>query len=189
MDPGSDLRRRCVPRSRFERRDRSSRGRGLRRPRGHVVPGAAVRLKFANLHFDGEIQTKWDILFRIVGDFSILIRDRTIYREVEFCLVEFAVALANWFAIATDLGPDFEYTSLESETEGLVRFTWRNPGTWRVSAAHQDENVQDVLTTVELKDAAIEYIRDVRAGLKHKVDILQYIEDASVREVVRQKLE
>lgn len=148
-----------------------------------------MRLEFANLHFDGEIPTKWDILLRIVGDFSLWIRDRAVYREVEFCLVEFAVALANWFAIATDLGPDFEYTSLESETEGLVRFTRSAPGTWRVSAAHQDEDVQDGLTTAELKDAAIEYIRDLRATLKHRVDILQYVEDAKVREVVRQSIE
>jgi hypothetical protein len=152
-------------------------------------PGAAMRLKFTNLHFEGEIGTKWDVLLRIVGDFSLWIRDRAIYREVEFCLVEFAVALANWFAIATDLGPDFEYTSLESETEGLVRFTRYTPGTWRVSAAHQDEDAHDVLTTAELKDAAIEYIRDLRASLKHEVDILQYIEDTKVREVLRQRLE
>lgn len=148
-----------------------------------------MRLKFANLHFDGEIQTRWDVLLRIVGDFSLLIRDRVVYREVEFCLVEFAVALANWFAIATDLGPDFEYTSLESETEGLVRFTRHAPGTWRVSAAHQHEEVQDALTTAELKGAAIRYIRDLRASLEHKVDIVQYIEDAKAREVVRQSLE
>jgi hypothetical protein len=148
-----------------------------------------MRLKFANLHFDGDIQTRWDVLLRIVGDFSLLIRDRVVYREVEFCLVEFAVALANWFAIATDLGPDFEYTSLESETEGLVRFTRRAVGTWRVSAAYQDEEVQDALTTAELKVAAIEYIRDLRASLEHKVDILQYLEDAKAREVVRQSLE
>jgi hypothetical protein len=148
-----------------------------------------MKLSFANLRFDGEVRTKWDVLLRIVGDFSLWIRDRVIYREVEFCLVEFAVALANWLAIATDLGPDFAYTSLESETEGLVRFTRLAPGEWRVSAADQEEEARDSLTTAEIKHAAVAYIRDVRASLKPRIDILQCIEDAKVREIIRQIVE
>lgn len=154
-----------------------------------MVPGAAVRLNFANLRFEGEIRTKWDALLRIVGDFSLWIRDRVIYREVEFCLVEFAVALANWLAIATDLGPDFIYTSLESETEGLVRFTRIAPGEWRISAADQEEETRDSLTTAEIKQAAVAYLRNLRARLKANVDILQYIEDTKVREIIQQIIE
>jgi hypothetical protein len=145
-----------------------------------------MKLSFANLRFDGEVRTKWDVLLRIVGDFSLWIRDRVIYREVEFCLVEFAVALANWLAIATDLGPDFVYTSLESETEGLVRFTRLAPGEWRVSAADHEEEAGDSLTTAEIKHAAVAYIRDLRASLTPRIDILQYIEDVKIRQIVRQ---
>jgi hypothetical protein len=145
-----------------------------------------MRLEFTNLRLDGDVRTKWDVLLRIVGDFSIWIRDRVIYREVEFCLVEFAIALANWLAIATDLGPDFSYTSLESDTEGLVRFTRLGPGEWRVSAADQNEEARHSLTTAEIKHAAVAYIRDLRTSLKTRVDILQYIEDAKVRELIQQ---
>jgi hypothetical protein len=148
-----------------------------------------MKLEFANVHFEGEIRTKWDALLRVVGDFALLIRGRVIYREVEFCLVEFAIALANWLAVATDLGPDFVYTSLESETEGLVRFARLGPGNWRVSAAHQDEKALVSITTGELGEAVLAYIRDLRAHLYPKLDILQYVEDAKVREAIQRKLE
>jgi len=148
-----------------------------------------MRLEFSNVHFDGEIRTKWDVLLRIVGDFALRVRGGVIYREEEFCLVELSVALANWLVVATDLGPDFVYTSSESETQGLVRFTRLKPGAWRVSAAHQDQEAADPITTMELKHAALSYIRDLRACLLEKVDILQYVEDAKVREELQSKLE
>lgn len=148
-----------------------------------------MRLTFANLRFDGDIRTKWDVLLRIVGDFSLCAHERVIYREVDFCLVEFAVALAEWFAIATDLGPDFIYTSLESDTEGLVRFTRLAPGEWCVSAADQEEAARASLTTAEIKHAAVAYIRELRANLKPRVDVLQYIVDPETRQLIQQVIE
>ena len=148
-----------------------------------------MKLEFSNVHFERDVRTKWDVLLRIVGDFALRVRGLVIYREVEFCLVEFAVVLAGWLTIVTDLGPDFVYTSLESETEGLVRFTRLKPGTWRVSAAHQDQESMDLVTTAELKDAALAYIRDVRAHLLPKLDILQYVEDAKVRRELQSRIE
>lgn len=148
-----------------------------------------MRLEFSNVHFDGEIRTKWDVLLRIVGDFSLWIGDRVVYREVEFCVVEFALALGSWLTVATDLGPNFVYTSLESETEGLVKFTRLKPGTWRVSAANQDQEPVDMLTTVELKHATVAYIRDIRAHLLPKLDILRYVPDAKVRRDLQSLIE
>jgi len=147
-----------------------------------------MRLEFRNVHFDGEIRTKSDVLLRIVGDFALRVGGRVVYREVEFCLVEFAVALAEWLVVATDLRPDFAYTSLESEVEGLIRFTPVGPGNWRVSAAHQEQQVEDLLATAELKNAALTYIRDLRTELQPKWDIVQYVEDEKVRETLQQKL-
>jgi hypothetical protein len=148
-----------------------------------------MKLEFSNVHYDGKIPTKWDVLLRIVGDFALWVGGRVIYQEVEFCLVEFALALGSWLTVATDLGPDFVYTSLESETEGLVRFTRLKPGTWRVSAAHQDQESTDLLTTAELKSAALTYIRDVRAHLLPKLDILRYVADTKVRRELQSQLE
>lgn len=147
-----------------------------------------MRLEFSNVHFEREIRTKWDVLLRILGDFAVSVGGRIIYREVDFCLVEFAVALGNWLVIATDLGPDFVYTSLESETEGLVRFTRLTPGAWRVTAAHQEQEAVVSLTTIEVKDAALAYIGELRTSLLGAIDILQYVDDARVREELGSKL-
>jgi hypothetical protein len=143
-----------------------------------------MKFEFTNLHFEGEIRTKWDTLLRIVGDFTLRIRDRAIYTEVDFCLVEFAVALANWLAIATDLGPDFIYTSLESDIEGLVRFTRIDRGVWQISAAHEDHEARDTFTTADLKSAALAYIRELRSQLPSSVDILQFVDDADARQLL-----
>jgi hypothetical protein len=163
-------------------------GRLSRETRGHVVPDETMRIAFDNLHFDGEIRTEWDVLLRIVGDITLWVRDRAIYREVEFPFVEFALHLANWFVMATDLGPDFVYTSLESETEGLIRFTRLSLGSWRVTAAYQHQEALDALTTEELKNAVLAYIRDLRGRLRPKVDILQYVENPKARKALQQRL-
>ena len=134
-----------------------------------------MRLEFGNVHFDGDVSTRWEVMLRIVGDFSVRVAENIIYREAGFCLVEFAVALANWLAMATDLGPDFVYTSLESETEGLVRFTRLQPGMWQVSAALQEREDKTALNTVELKRAAREYIQNLRDTLLPEIDISEYL--------------
>lgn len=144
-----------------------------------------MKLVFSNLHLDGEIRSKWDVLLRIVGDFAITFGDRQLYDETEFCLVELAVALANWLATATDDGPDFVYTSLESETEGLVRFSLVGHGAWRISAAHQqyDEVVQ--LTTEQVKAAAGAYIHDLRGALLPAIEIFDHIENEDALRAAR----
>lgn len=140
---------------------------------------------FSNVHLDGEIRSKWDVLLRIVGDFAIIVRDRPLYQEVEFCLVEFAVALANWLATADDGGPDFVYTSMESATEGLVRFTRIEHGIWRISAAHEpyDEHVQ--LTTEQVRATAGAYIHELRGALLPTIEILDLIDNQDARRAAR----
>ena len=135
-----------------------------------------MKFEFGNLHFDGELRSKWDMLLRIVGDFAIIIGCRRLYAEVEFCLVEFAVALANWLATASDNGPDFVYTSMESESEGLVRFTLCGPGAWLVSAAHQDYAEPIQLTTEQLMEAAGAYVNELREALLPGIDIFDHVE-------------
>jgi hypothetical protein len=148
-----------------------------------------MKLEFSNVHCDGDVREEWQVLLRIVGDFALRVGNSLIYREVEFCLVEFAVALANWLVIATDTGPDFVYTSMESETEGLIRFTRLEPGTWRVSAAHEDQAADNLLAMSELKKAGLAYVRDLRAQLRPKWDILRNLKDPKIRERLERQLE
>src|SRR5688572_11632044 len=96
-----------------------------------------MKFDFANIQIDREVRDHVDAIVGIAGDFSIRVGGEEIYREQEFCLAEFAFALANWIVAAFGLGPNFAYTSVESEVEGLVKFTLLPSGRWRVSAAHQ----------------------------------------------------
>jgi len=146
-----------------------------------MVSGSSVRFEFNDVHFDGEMRTKWDGLLRIVGDFALWVGDLNIYQEEEFCLVEFAVVLANWLTVATDFGPNFDYTSMESETQGLVRFTVLRPGVWRVSAAHQNQEAVGSVAAADLRGAAWNYLRRLRDQLLPGIEILQYVKDAKVR--------
>jgi hypothetical protein len=148
----------------------------------------AMKFEFQNVHFDGVVQTKADALVRIVGDFSLWVRDRLVYKEAEFCLFEFALALANWLAVVTDSGPDFVYTSLESETEGLLRFGLVNRGQWRVSSAYEELHADDLVTTTELRNASLDYIREFTQHLGPKWDVTKYVEDGKRRETLRAAL-
>jgi len=147
-----------------------------------------MKFEFSNVRTDGELRTKWDALLRIVGDFAFWVRGRVLYKEVDFCLVEFAIAMTNWLAIAPLLRPDFIYTSLESEIEGLVGFTRLGPGSWRVSAAYQDQPSTDSFTTEELEAAALTYISALREHLLPKLDILDCVENPIVRQALYEKL-
>lgn len=152
-----------------------------------MVPGAAMKFEFSNLRVDGEPERRLDILVRVVADFAISIKGEVFYKEVEFCVVEFAVALAEWLAVATDLGPNFSYASIESETQGLVQFKRLYPGAWAVSAAHQDVPASSV-STAELREAAATYLHDLRGALRPRIDILQCIEELKVRQEIELRI-
>lgn len=153
-----------------------------------MVPSTTVMFHFENVHTDRDLRDRWDVVLHTVGDFTISIAGKKIYHEVEFCLVEFAQALAPWLVLSTDQGPDFSYTSVESETEGLVRFTLVAPGAWRVSAAHQEEAVAAPVTTTELRVAVRTYLRNLRQQLSATIDLVDYIADSTVRDVVKHEI-
>jgi hypothetical protein len=147
-----------------------------------------MKFSFSNVHRDGDIRTTWDLKLRVVGDFAVWSEDRVIYRKPEFCLIEFAIALAKWLVLATDLGPDFIYTSLESETEGLIRFQRQTSGMWQVSTAYQNEEAVPV-TTAQLKNAATTYMRELRRALLPEIELMEFVDDRRVRETVQSSSE
>lgn len=153
-----------------------------------MVPSEALNFEFRDLHFDGCVRTKRDLLVRVVGDFDIRLNGRVLYRETEFCLVEFGVAVAKWLAIGTDLGPNLEYTSIESDVEGLVRFSRLRPGLWRISAAHEAFESLEPATTVEIREAVLGYLRRLRTRLLPEHDILDLLEDPQLRMTIAKSL-
>ena len=99
-----------------------------------------IELKFERLRLDGDaLATDWDLLLRIVADFSIVLHAAPIplYREDEFCVVEFAMQITRWLG-AIQSGPaEFSYDSVESDEKGLVSIRQEQDG-WRVTALNQD---------------------------------------------------
>lgn len=122
-----------------------------------------MKIGFVNLHVDGDVKTKWDVLLGVVGELFIAVDAILIYREVDFPLLELAVQVTRWRKKGT-VG-DFIYTSLESEIEGLLRFETREPDSWTVSAFHQIRRVPRAVSTEELFVALDRFIEDLRSAV------------------------
>ncbi len=146
-----------------------------------------MRFTFEVIKVDGELRTRWDVLLRINASFSIVFKGKTLYNEVEFPVVEFAVQLADWLARLSECGPEFCYTSAESDREGLVRITPLGDGQWRVSALDQRYDEAQTCATDEVRRSVAEYINAVRSAAQRVagVDIFQYFSsEAGVRAVL-----
>jgi len=152
-----------------------------------MIP-SPLRFEFSNVHTDALLRSRWDVLLRIVGDFQIWDRNVIRYQETEFCLVEFAIALAEWLAVDEKSRADFVYSSMESETEGLVSFSRLDPNHWQVAAADQQQPFAGPLGMEDIEHAAISYVSTLREDLLPKLDILDYVETPRTRTVLYEKL-
>jgi hypothetical protein len=114
---------------------------------------------------------------RVVGDFFIHVSHGLVYSEVEFCLVEFSVQLAQWLGPLGPEAADFTYTSMESDVEGLVGLVRAGAGHWRVCAAHQAYDEPRTFTTAEVQRAAIDFIFELRTALKDHLDVFDYLDE------------
>lgn len=117
----------------------------------------------------------WQIVSGVVGDFSITVHDKVLYKEKEFCLVEFAVQATQWLKDAAYTGADFSYTSMESENEGLIRIKKDNQG-WSVSALYQEYQEANSFSFAEISKAINDYVCNLERllpdNLKDKVNEL-----------------
>jgi hypothetical protein len=115
-----------------------------------------IEFLFEKLRLDGSaLDTDWDVLLRLVADFSIVIPPAHVplYREEEFCVVEFAMQIAQWLASVREHPTDFSYNSMEYDETGLVSIHKYQHG-WKVTALHQDY-VEDQLFSIEEIETAV----------------------------------
>jgi hypothetical protein len=115
-----------------------------------------IDLRFERLRLDGDaLKTDWDLLLRIVADFSIVIPPALLplYQEEEFCVVEFAMQITQWLARVHRDPADFSYDSMEADEPGLVSIRKEQPR-WRLAALHQDY-VEDRLFSIEEIESAV----------------------------------
>ena len=117
------------------------------------------------------MDTKWDLLLKIVGDFEILIEGRPLLFETEFCLVEFALQLARWIeSIGRGTSADFEYVSMESEAPALVWFRRRADG-WELGALEPEGREHRVVDLDDLLLASKNFLRDLRSQVELKLQV------------------
>lgn len=137
-----------------------------------------LELKCAEIRIDGEVRSVWDFLLRIGSSFAIEVSGRSIYSDDDFCVVELGVELARWLSSGPSIcgdviytpSADFVYTSMESEVEGLVRFTRVTGDRWRISAAHQDDSDEHVVADDEVRRASRVYVAELLRQLESRQD-------------------
>ena len=115
-----------------------------------------IEFCFENLRTDGDaLETDWDLLLRLVAEFSIVVPPAHIplYREEEFCVVEFAMQITQWLARVRRDAIDFSYNSVESDETDLVSVK-KSQDLWRVTALHQDY-IEDRLFSLDDVETAI----------------------------------
>jgi hypothetical protein len=133
-----------------------------------MVSGAPMILDVSDVRVDGPLATKWDMLLRIVGRFSMSLDGIPLYVENDFPVVEFGSRLIGW--MDEGAAKEFVYSSLETEVEGLVRFSPCDLGRWRVSAAWEQRSAPRSVTTEELLEASEAYLDRLNSALPPSVD-------------------
>jgi hypothetical protein len=127
-----------------------------------------INFHFEKLRLDGAaLDSDWDVLLRLVAEFAILVPPAFIplYKEEEFCVVEFAMQITQWLARVRRDPVDFSYTSLESEETGLVSITRRQHG-WTISALHEDYREDRHFRLGEIETSVAEFVARLKAAVQ-----------------------
>jgi hypothetical protein len=129
-----------------------------------------VIFRLSNLRRDGARNESWQILLRVVADFSILIDSKCLYSEREFCVAEFALAISRWLDRVGKSGEEFMYESMEAEEVGLV---WIKPydSGWHVGSVHQEYAEMNVFNLEEIRRPAEEFLNQLENEMSAKLDI------------------
>ena len=134
-----------------------------------------ISFEVNNLHLDGEVTSRWHALLRPVCDFRLRVDGTVIYSDVEFPVVEFAVAVGNWAVNAEADGPEFAYTSLESETERLISFTPHQDGDWIASSA--EGLTSRPVPFAHLRAASLDFVRRTYWLTKSLADVRNWLNE------------
>lgn len=105
-----------------------------------------------------DIGAQWQLLLRVVANFTISINARQFYAEEEFPVVEFASQAAEW--LRDDRG-DLLYASMESEEKPLIGF-YRQNGHFLAHSASQAFESTKTIDREVLRDALTSFIEELR---------------------------
>ncbi|MRV71846.1 hypothetical protein GJ700_08895 [Duganella sp. FT92W] len=121
-----------------------------------------LTLKFQNVSSaQGIAQERWQALLWVEADFVVEVTEGILLSEPHWCIVELAEHLAAWLQIASEDGPEFYYTSMDDEQEGLLWFRPHSNGQWLVGSAWQELENANPSSFQEIQNAARQYIKRV----------------------------
>lgn len=126
-----------------------------------------LRIDYLSIELDGRVDFTPSTIHRVVGEFTIHVNNNLLYKEIDFCLVEFAIDLAVWMKQVGKGLTDFRYESVESAEIGLVSFVKSNDR-WRVESVHQEYAEETTFTTDEIIESAERFIAKLRIDLLDK---------------------
>jgi hypothetical protein len=114
------------------------------------VPGK-VMLSFTGLRSTvDDPKEPWQLLLRVVADFSLTIDGRPFYEESDFPVVEFASQVGKWLHRDNH---DFLYVSMESAEDPLLAFYRLKDNQFRIYSPHQEFETTAKVDRQELCDA------------------------------------
>lgn len=116
------------------------------------------------------IRDRLDLLVGVVATLEITFRDRLLYREEEFPVVELRAHLARWLREEMPRQLDFEFESMESDETGLV---WLRhvPEGWRIGSIHQEFPAIDPLSESEVARVVTRFIKDVDQWVREQLNV------------------
>lgn len=121
-----------------------------------------LNFKFHNVSSsNGIAQEMWQALLWVEADFVVEVDEGILLSESYWCIVELATSFSTWLRDASENGPEFSYTSMDDEQEGLLWFRRTLNGTWSVGSAWQKFESATPLPFSDLKEAAQQYVQRV----------------------------
>ncbi len=121
-----------------------------------------LNLKFHNVaSSNGIAEEMWQALLWIEADFVVEVPEGVLLSEPHWCIVELATSVAAWLRDASENGPEFSYTSMDDEQEGLLWFRHASNGMWLVGSAWQYFESVTPVPFSELQEALRQYVRRV----------------------------
>lgn len=106
------------------------------------------------------IRDRYDLLLGVVATLEVDFRDRLLYREDGFPIVELRTELESWLRHGFRRHADFEFRSMESDEDGFVWFRRVEDG-WRIGSIHQEFPAIEPLSAPEVWLIVARFIEDV----------------------------
>lgn len=130
-----------------------------------------IRLEFRDLHTDPpNLSGESEAILGVVGTFELRVRDKLVYAEVDFPLVEFARACNLWLKEARVSEEDFEFESMEATEPGLVWMRREGDG-WRIGSILQEYPEMTIFSINQIEAAIVDFSKRLMRDAREKLGL------------------